>query len=115
MSKAAAVSKVPLEKSASDKPEEHMTSTAQVPLKDAPPPWHSVALLVAFLAFCVATLPTLWSLDEAATLKTFTSRVFPQYISLKQLAYIRLFVALTIWWTSFHTVFIGNGYVRSAR
>jgi hypothetical protein len=82
----------------------------EAPLKEAPPPWHSVALLVAFLAFCVATLPSLASLDEVATLSTFTSRIFPQYLSLKQLAYIRLWFALTIWWTSFHTVFIGNGY-----
>jgi hypothetical protein len=51
-------------------------------------------------ALMVYWLPSLESLDRVAAIETFTKRTFPELISIKQLAYIRLAFAAIIWLTS---------------
>jgi len=50
-------------------------------------------------------LPSWESLDKVATIDTFTNRLFPELISIKQLAYIRLAFAATIWLTTLEFYF----------
>jgi hypothetical protein len=57
------------------------------------PPWHSMLFVGAMSAITVTQLPSLESLDEMATLHQFTHRVFPDLISLRALALIRLLIA----------------------
>ena len=45
-------------------------------------------------------LPTWEALDELATMETFTHRVFPELLSVRALAYIRLSYAAVIWITT---------------
>ena len=84
-------------------------------LKSAPPPLHSVALLISFTVIFVALLPSLESLDQYATVDVFTHRVFPDRLSLTGLAYIRLIFALFIFGVSIHTVFIGKGWTQETQ
>ena len=80
-------------------------------LKDAPPPWHSVALLVLFTAIFISRFPSLQSIDEAATIQTFTHIMFPEWMSLKTLGILRVLIAVIIWVTSFYTIFISDGFL----
>lgn len=79
-------------------------------LKDAPPPWHSVALLGVFVACFASIFPSLESIDEVATIETFTHRIFPDLISLRTLGFIRLAIALLIWENSHFTIFRSDGW-----
>ena len=81
-------------------------------LTSAPPPIHSIALVGLFLAVFLAILPPAEQLDKYATVQVFTHRVFPQIISVAALAYTRLFFALFIFTVSFHTTFIGKGWIQ---
>lgn len=59
-------------------------------LTTAPPPWHTVVLVVGLCIFFVHHLPSLESLDETATLATIQNVVFPDTFSVTQVAYFRL-------------------------
>jgi hypothetical protein len=85
------------------------TAVPSVLLESAPPPWHSVSILGLLTASFVHLLPSLESIDEAATIETFTRRIFP--ISLRALGFIRLAIALVIWSTSFYTTFLSSGFL----
>ena len=81
-------------------------------LTSAPPPWHSVLLIVVMGGFFVATLPSLDTLDEAATMETFTQIVFPEYLTLWSLAWIRMAIAISIWSVTIHTSVLSEGWVQ---
>jgi hypothetical protein len=74
----------------------------------APPPWHAV-LLIALMSVCsIWGLPSLKKLDEIATMETFTARLFPSLLSIRQLALIRAGIAAVIWGTTvYNLVFPG--------
>jgi hypothetical protein len=90
-------------------------SEAKPLLKDAPPPWHAVALLGVFIACFASIFPSLESIDEVATIETFTHRVFPDLISLRMLGFIRLAMALLIWETSHFAIFRSKGWTINGR
>ena len=83
----------------------------QLVLSSAPPPWHSVLVLLTVISISLYLFPTFQSLDETATLETFTSRVFPELLTLRQLAYIRLAFAATIWIASIQGILGRGNYV----
>jgi hypothetical protein len=82
-------------------------------LTSAPPPWHSVAIMLLLNIFFIRLLPAWSSIDEIAVTETFTRRIFPELMSLKALAAIRTVQALIVWATSFYILFVSTGYVFS--
>jgi hypothetical protein len=74
------------------------------------PPWHAAGLVGAFISLSVATLPSFESVDEIATIETFTNRLLPDLISLRMLATLRLLIAISIWLVTFYTVFVSKGW-----
>jgi len=82
-------------------------------LASAPPPWHSVALLGLFTAIFAYYLPSLDTIDDVATVDTFTKRSFPDLVSIGLLGTIRALIAGSIWVTSFHTAVIDNGWQQT--
>jgi hypothetical protein len=88
-----------------DKAQKDSSNSSHKPLlKDAPPSWHSVALLTLFVAMFARRLPSLQGIDEAATIATFTNRVFPDFMSIQTLGMIRVAMAIVIWATSIYTI-----------
>lgn len=66
-------------------------------LKNAPPPFHTVVVFVFVMALCLWTLPSLSSIDEHATIETFTTPIFkdgPFSLPPVVLGIIRLLFAL---------------------
>jgi len=103
-------------------------------LQSAPPPWHAVAFVGLILAVLAPTLPhccsaaapqntlennrdsdsSLYNQQQQALLllqQIFARRLFPQYISVRQLAWIRLAMALTVWATTLATA-MGPGWMQ---
>ena len=78
-------------------------------LPSAPPPWHSVALITLLLALSLAHLPSTDSLDQVATQPIFCHTVFPEYLSLQQLAWVRWSMAAVILGTSLQTALLSQG------
>lgn len=77
----------------------------------APPPWHSVLLVVVFLAIFVKLLPSFESLDQqAATVETFTKRLFPNHVSLKALVVLRIVLTVGMVALQVHAIVLGNGW-----
>jgi hypothetical protein len=72
------------------------TATQSADITHAPPPWHTVALLGSLIGAFAATFPSLETIDEDATLETFTHRVLPDLLSVKQLGWIRCAFSLFI-------------------
>lgn len=77
----------------------------------AVPPWHAVGFIVVAVLLLIQILPTLESLDKIATIQTFTERLFPDLISVQQLAWIRAMVATSIWLTTICTA-VGKGWIQ---
>jgi hypothetical protein len=77
-----------------------------VVLKSAPPPLHTVLTLGILSLVFVRSCPSTKCLDEVATVETFTRVLFPNLMNVYSLAYIRLFMALTIWWTTLETAIL---------
>jgi hypothetical protein len=100
-------------KSSEDRTEKKVldSDSANVVLKSAPPPWHSVAALGMLSAVFVRCFPSNESLDQVATVQTFTRVLFPNLLNVYSLAYIRLLMALTIWWITFSTAIFSNGSI----
>lgn len=66
------------------------------------PPWQAGFFVGTLLALSIVTLPT--DLDDLATVETFTTRIFPELLSLSALAIIRLGIASTIWMLTIYMV-----------
>lgn len=90
-----------------------MSDKEKMILKSAPPPAHSIAVVVAMTTVFVSLFPSMESVDRVATVETFTHRVFPDLMTVEQMAYIRLAIAGVIWATSFQTVFLSPGWVQT--
>lgn len=87
-------------------------STADVKaLSSAPPPWHSVFFIG--LALAISSLVALSNGDENVSVDVFTHRVLPKLVSLEGMAYLRLFLAASVWMVSFHLVVISNGWEQT--
>jgi hypothetical protein len=80
-------------------------------LKAAPPPGHSLALMVVFVSIFLANLPSLEDIDRIATVETFTDRAFPNVVSVEMLAWIRIGYAALIFGTSL-MVAMGEGWMQ---
>lgn len=81
-------------------------------VSSAPPPWHAVALIGFLSAVFLRILPSIKDIDALATEQVFAERVFPDYLSLRALAMIRLLFAMIIWVTSIHTM-LGPGWTQT--
>lgn len=66
------------------------------PPTSAPPPSHSVIFILAVSLLSIWKFPSWQSIDNVATLETFTAPVLPNTMSILQLGLVRLFFALTI-------------------
>ena len=67
------------------------------------PPAHSMLALFTFLVFFAYHFPTIESIDEVATVGTFTNILFPDLVSLEGVIIIRLFLASIILGISLQT------------
>lgn len=88
------------------------TATQSAELTRAPPPWHTVALLGGFIGVFAAIFPSLETIDEDATFETFTHRVSPDLVSVKQLGLIRCAFSLFIFSVSFKATFFYPGMTQ---
>jgi hypothetical protein len=90
-----------------------MSEKEKIILTSAPPPLHSIAVVFIMTIVFVGLFPSMESVDRVATVETFTRRVFPDLITVEQMAYIRLAIAGVIWATSFHTMFLSPGWIQT--
>jgi hypothetical protein len=67
--------------------------------------------MVVFVAIFLAILPSLEDIDRIATVETFTVRAFPNIVSVKLLAWIRIAYAALIFGTSL-VVAMGEGWTQ---
>ena len=68
---------------------------------DAPPPMSAVILVVGLLLTFGTMLPPLWEdLNGNTSIEMLTTPLFPEYMSVKSLGFIRLGMAVMIWMTS---------------
>lgn len=82
-------------------------------LEKATPPWHAVAFVCTVMTTCVHQCRTsVQSLDQVAVLETFTHRIFPQYVSLPMLGWIRAAIAASIWIVFYNTL-TSDGWVQT--
>ena len=87
-------------------------SPSAKPLNSAPPPLHSVAVIIFFLTISVAYLPSLQEIDEIATIETFTTTILPSSpfaLSPLGLGLVRLSFAVFIFGCTV-TRIAGTGY-----
>jgi hypothetical protein len=87
------------------------TSKDKIVLATGIPPWHASAFIGALLAVSVVFLPSLESLDELANIDNFTKSIFPDLISLRMLAILRLLIAISIWLVTFQMIFNAPGWI----
>lgn len=73
-------------------------------LSEAPVPWHSQVLLIGALSFFVYIFPSMESLDEVATVETFTKVLFPAYMSVEFVTGMRLLFASIIFFDCLYAV-----------
>jgi len=89
---------------------ETMSTARQVEvLVHAPPPLPIVALVGVIAAVFASTFPSPDIINQDATVQTFTNRVFPDLLSLKQLGWIRCACAAFVLFVSFRGSFIDPG------
>lgn len=60
----------------------------------APPPIEAVGLMATLGCLALLAFPSMQTIDEIAEPEIFTKRLFPEYVSLSALIYIRLMFAL---------------------
>lgn len=89
---------------------EAVAEAVLTPLTSAPPPWHSVAALGLLSSVFAGIVPSWESVDRVAKVETFTNIVFPEYMDVATLAYVRLYICLSIAFTSFYLLFIHKGW-----
>ena len=74
--------------------------------RSASPPWHAVvaaaAISVMYIPMAATSLATM---DEMATMETFTSRLFPNFMSIQTLGWIRLAIASFVWAVTFFMIY----------
>lgn len=75
----------------------------------APPTWVAVATVITMLAVFIPNFPTLEQIDEIATVETFTARVFPEYLSIEDLAYARFAAMGLVLGVTIYSVFLQKG------
>uniref|UniRef100_A0A7S3L2B7 Uncharacterized protein n=1 Tax=Amphora coffeiformis TaxID=265554 RepID=A0A7S3L2B7_9STRA len=85
-------------------------SSSKPLLTSAPPPWHAIATLGVIMSVFAYSLPTWEDIDQVATVDTFTTVLFPDFMNAQALAYIRLLIALSVAFTSFHVAVLTNGW-----
>jgi hypothetical protein len=74
-----------------------MTTTAEKEKKHlmkAPPPLEAVISMSVIAGVALYTFPSMEKIDELAQPEIFTQRLFPEYVSLGALVYIRLLFAI---------------------
>jgi hypothetical protein len=79
-----------------------------VVLSSAPAPWHSHVAVAGMLGYFVSIFPTMESLDEDATVETFTKVLFPQYMSLELITGIRFLFAFIIVFDCIYAILWGK-------
>lgn len=81
-------------------------------ITSAPPPWHSMLLLLVCSGVFLWGMPSLEKLDEAAKMETFARVIFPELLSLTAMSYIRAAIAACIWTVTFQMV-TSKGWIQS--
>jgi hypothetical protein len=97
-----------------DKGSTATTATSAVPNKlvhDAPPPAMAVASMVLIASLAILAFPPMRSVDEVARPQVFTNRLFPSYISLPTLLYIRTCFAILCFAVTSFKLFLSPGCV----
>ena len=82
----------------------------KAPLTSAPPPWHTIATLGAIMSVFAYTLPSLENIDQVAKVDAFTTVLFPEFMNVHAVAYLRLLIALSIAFTSFYVAVLTDGW-----
>lgn len=77
-------------------------------LSSAPPPYHSILTWIFLTCLWLYVMPSWQKLDEIATIQTFTHRIFPELISVRQMACLRFAFAAVIWTTTIY-IYFGKG------
>lgn len=80
------------------------------PIQSGIPPWHSVFFLTALSSICIPLLPSVEHLDARSSVETWTHRKFPDLVSLRTLAGIRLVTAFVALGSTFYLACIGDGW-----
>jgi hypothetical protein len=84
-----------------------MTSHNPV-VPSAPPPLHTLALVGLLLSTSIYYFPSIESIDAIATPATFANVIFPEFLSVHQVGYIRLTFALIIALDCLYAFFYGE-------
>jgi len=90
--------------------EQEQVMAQQHPIQSGIPPWHSVAFIAALVAIAVPFLPSAEDLDEFSSVETWTHRKFPDLVSLRSLAGIRLGTAFVALGLTFYLACISPGW-----
>lgn len=75
---------------------------------EAPVPWHTQVTIGGMLSFFVYTFPSLDSIDEVARVETFSKIIFPEYMSLEFVTFVRLLFSFIIFYDCVYTVLWGQ-------
>jgi hypothetical protein len=78
---------------------------------DAPPPLEAVASMVLVGIVALIAFPSMSAVDEIAKPEIFTNVLFPSYVSLSTVLYIRGGFALICFATTCYSLFLSKGYV----
>ena len=80
-------------------------------LKSAPPPWHAQLIVLAlFGTFAWYSPQALESMDEIATVETFSRTLFPSILSSNQVILLRLIFAVVLLTVNFYDFFLTEGF-----
>ena len=90
--------------------EQEQMMTQQHPIQSGIPPWHSMAFIAALVAIAAPFLPSAEDLDEFSSVETWTHRKFPDLVSLRTLAGIRLGTAFVTLGLTFYLACISPGW-----
>ena len=80
------------------------------PIQSGIPPWHTLSCVILLVAITIPNLPTIASLDDYATVETFTHCKFPNYLSLWNMGMIRLFIGSIVFSLTTYLVFVSEGW-----
>lgn len=74
----------------------------------SPVPWHTQVTIGGMLSFFVYTFPSLDSIDEVARVETFSNIIFPEFMSLEFVTFVRLLFSFIIFYDCVYTVLWGQ-------
>mmetsp|Transcript_58375 Transcript_58375/g.66179 ORF Transcript_58375/g.66179 Transcript_58375/m.66179 type:complete len:399 (+) Transcript_58375:93-1289(+) len=80
------------------------------PIQSGIPPWHTLSCVVLMAAITIPNLPTIESLDDYATVETFTHCKFPNYLSLWSMGILRLVIGGIVFSLTTYLVCISEGW-----